>query len=92
MLVPGLDFANHDDAVRIQFCAGTRGGIAILADRPYAAGDQIYTTYGPKSNAQVCEGIAAHRRRRGADWWGIGVSEVCESRGAFVLLTRMHHA
>ena len=72
MLVPGLDFANHDDAVRIQFCAGTRGGIAILADRPYAAGDQIYTTYGPKSNAQVCEGIAEHQQqaRRG---WGIGV-------------------
>jgi hypothetical protein len=72
MLVPGLDFANHDDSVRIQFCAGTRGGIAILADRPYAAGDQIYTTYGPKSNAQVCEGIAEHQQqaRRG---WGIGV-------------------
>jgi hypothetical protein len=53
LLVPGLDFANHDDTVRVQFAAGARGGVALVADRHYAAGQEVLTSYGPKSNAQM---------------------------------------
>ena len=53
MLVPGLDCANHDDSVRLQFAAGARGGVALLADRAIAPGEEVFTTYGPKSNAQM---------------------------------------
>jgi hypothetical protein len=53
VLPAGLDFANHDDSVRLQFAAGARGGVALIADRNYKTGDQIFTTYGPKSNAQM---------------------------------------
>ena len=53
MLVPGLDCANHDDTVRLQFAAGAQGGVALLADRAITPGEEVFTTYGPKSNAQM---------------------------------------
>ena len=33
LLVPGLDFANHDDNVSIQFAEGQRGGLSLVCDR-----------------------------------------------------------
>ena len=63
LLVPGLDFANHDDNVRLQFAAGLRGGLALVCDRSYSRGEEVTTTYGPKSNAQMLMSMGFSREQ-----------------------------
>jgi len=56
-LLPGIDMANHDDGVKFAVQRGDgvfsgRDSIVLISDRDYAEGEQVFTTYGRKSNAQ----------------------------------------
>ena len=53
-LVPGIDVANHIAGVRygVRLVAGN-AGVGLVADRAYRAGDQIWSSYGRKSNAEL---------------------------------------
>lgn len=66
LLLPGIDMANHNDEVRFAVQGGDAvfsdaGTVAIVSDRPYAEGEQIFTTYGRKSNSQMLYGFGFTR-------------------------------
>lgn len=50
-MVPMLDFINHDSSAQPRFCYDARtGSFAVRAERSYRKGDQVYLSYGAKSN------------------------------------------
>jgi len=64
VLVPFADFANHSVSADcfLDWDAGSRS-VGVRLDRGYAAGEQVFISYGPKSSGEVS----------GVRGWGRGV-------------------
>ncbi|CAM9292438.1 unnamed protein product [Ectocarpus sp. 8 AP-2014] len=57
LLIPLVDFANHDDDVAFAVCPGDgvftgSDEVVFLADRTYRPGEEVCTTYGDMDNAK----------------------------------------
>jgi SET domain len=53
-LVPWADFANHSSACSSHLTWDHQEEcVVLIADRNYAAGQQVYTSYGERSSAQL---------------------------------------
>lgn len=52
-MIPCADMINHDPSARAMSVAGASRACEFTADRDYQSGEQVFITYGTKSNAQL---------------------------------------